>query len=83
VSLLNEDELRRVIREEAERVFEEREAQRAEVRRWLSVAQAADYLASSEAAIRARIERGTLPVRRLGSRVLIDRDELDRILERS
>jgi excisionase family DNA binding protein len=78
-----EEMIRTLVREEVERVFEEREAQRAEARRWLSVPLAADYLASSEAAIRARIERGTLPVRRLGSRVLIDRDELDRILERS
>jgi len=78
-----EDHVRAIAREEAERVFAEREAERVEARRWLSVEQAADYLCSTPAAIRSRIERKTLPVKRLGSRVLIDRVELDRILDRT
>jgi excisionase family DNA binding protein len=43
-------------------------------------AQAAQLLGLSEAAIRARIFRGQLPVTRWGRRLLIRRDDLERII---
>jgi len=45
-------------------------------------AQAAKFLGLSEAAIRARIFRGQLPVQRWGRRLLIRREDLMRVLGR-
>lgn len=46
----------------------------------LDVATAAQYLGVSEKAIRARIARRLLPHRRLGSRVVIPRADLEAFL---
>jgi len=54
-----------------------------EQRRWMSVAETADYLDTTEVAIRRRISRGRIVVKRMGRSVLIDRLALDRELERS
>jgi excisionase family DNA binding protein len=78
VSVFDLDELRRLVREEVEAAL----ASISE-RRWMSVPTAAAYLDLTEDAVRRRIERGTLPAKRLGGRVLIDRKELDRMLEKS
>ena len=55
-----------------------------EVPRWLSVEAAADYIGCSPQTIRAIIHRGELRASRLsdGGPYLIDRFELDRLLER-
>ena len=53
-----------------------------EQRRWLTVPEAAEYLGLSESGVRRQVERGRLPVKRLGTRLLIDRQQLDRHLER-
>lgn len=55
----------------------------ADGQRWLDVEAAAEYMSCSPAAVRGRISRGTLPVRRLGRTVVIDRLELDELLEKS
>ena len=55
-------------------------------KRWLSVPEAGDYLGCcSPKAVYARIERGRIPpdaVRRMGRTVTIDRQALDRTLDR-
>jgi excisionase family DNA binding protein len=50
--------------------------------RWLSQAEAADYLGVTDRTIRTMIRRGDLPARRLkGSRLIrIDREELEQLL---
>jgi excisionase family DNA binding protein len=50
-------------------------------RRWFTVAQTAEYLGVSERAIRARIARGRIPVRKQGRSLLVDREALDRLIE--
>jgi excisionase family DNA binding protein len=46
---------------------------------WLTVKEAADYLRTTEGAIRKRIERKQLPsYRPEGSQILLHRDDLDR-----
>lgn len=54
--------------------------------RWLTVAEAAEYLRCSERAVYARIRKGRIPaeaVRHSGRRVYLDRLALDRALERA
>jgi excisionase family DNA binding protein len=61
------------VRGEVDRTLNDRDHER----RWLSVADAADYLGLSEKGIRRRIERGTIAYTRHGSRILVDRRALD------
>lgn len=49
-------------------------------REYLDVVGAAEVLGMSQRAIRARIARRELPFRKVGSRVIIPRDELDRYI---
>jgi len=49
--------------------------------RWLSVLEAADYARCSRASIYLRAKRGELVIRKLGGRSLIDRHELDALIE--
>jgi excisionase family DNA binding protein len=49
-------------------------------RRWLTVAEAAQYLGVSTKAIYHRVAGGTVPYTRHGRRVLIDRVAYDRML---
>jgi excisionase family DNA binding protein len=72
------DELRRFVDERIELAL--RAAR--DDRRWLTVAACASYLGVSETAVRRRITRGRIPVRRQGRSVLVDREALDRELER-
>jgi excisionase family DNA binding protein len=51
-------------------------------RRWLTVREAANYLGISEIAVRRRIGRGRIPIVRQGRSVLVDREALDRELDR-
>jgi excisionase family DNA binding protein len=58
--------------------------ERANVKRWLNVGEAAAYLGCSPKAIYARIDRGRIPpaaVRRSGRSVLLDRVAIDRDLD--
>jgi excisionase family DNA binding protein len=73
------DELRRFVREEIEAAL----CLTGDARRWLTVRETATYLGVTETAVRRRIARGRIPTKRQGRSVLIDREELDRILERS
>ena len=73
------EELRRFVRAEIEAALRVRRDER----RWLTVREAASYLGVSERAVRARIERGRIPTRRQGRSVLIDREALDRGIEKS
>ena len=73
------DELRRFVRAEIEAALRVHRDER----RWLTVREAASYLGVSERAVRARIERGRIPTRRQGRSVLIDREALDRGIEKS
>jgi excisionase family DNA binding protein len=66
------------VRDQVDATIVERERER----RWLSVADAADYLGMSEKGIRRRVERGTVAYTRHGSRILIDRRALDDELAR-
>jgi excisionase family DNA binding protein len=45
---------------------------------WMSVAEASSYLGISQVAVRRRIARGRIPVKRQGRSVLVDRVLLDR-----
>jgi excisionase family DNA binding protein len=57
-----------------------------EARRWLPVRDAATYLGTTERAVYQRIRRGRIPagaVRHSGRTVLVDRQALDRALDRS
>ena len=47
----------------------------------LNVRQAAEYLGWSEKMLRARLARRTIPFRRLGSRIIFRREELEQFLE--
>lgn len=49
-------------------------------RRFVSVREAAQQMGCSEAALRGRIKRGRVPIRRQGRTVLVDLYELDRKL---
>jgi excisionase family DNA binding protein len=54
-------------------------------KRWLTVREAGDYLGCGDRAIYGRIRRGRIPpgaVRHSGRSVLIDREALDRALDR-
>ena len=75
-----EDRIREIAREEFERLFAARERE-ASKRRWLTVRECAQYLGVSERAVRARIERKTIPVRHNGRSLLVDRIALDREIE--
>jgi excisionase family DNA binding protein len=66
------------IRDQVDRALNDRDHER----RWLSVADAADYLGMSEKAIRRRIDRGAIVYTRQGTRILIDRRTLDEELSR-
>lgn len=46
----------------------------------MRIRQAAEYLGETEATIRSRISRGTLPYRRLGGRIVLIKAELDNYL---
>jgi hypothetical protein len=72
------EELRLFVQAEIQAAFRQHE----ERRRWMSPQETADYLGLTLGAVRGRIERETLPVRRLGERtILIDRYVLDEIIE--
>jgi excisionase family DNA binding protein len=49
--------------------------------RWMTVEETAEYLRATPAAIRRRVGRKTIPATKLGGRVLVDRERLDRELE--
>jgi excisionase family DNA binding protein len=58
----------------------------ATVKRWLTVRETADYLGTTERAVYARLDRGRIPrsaTRKQGRALLVDRERLDRHLERS
>ena len=66
-----------------ERVSEALARDRPTPKRWLSVAEAGEYLGCSAKAVYARIDRRRIPseaVRRIGRTVTIDRFALDRSL---
>ena len=65
--------VRELVREEVER-----ERQRW---RWLSVRQAAELLDTTPAGIYKRVQRGQLPAKHVGSKVLIDMQALDTQLD--
>ncbi len=48
---------------------------------WMTVAEAADYLRVTVAALRKRIERGQVPAHRWGRLLRLRRAELDRLLD--
>jgi excisionase family DNA binding protein len=76
------DAIERLVDERVAHVLAERGA---EVKRWLTVAEAGDLLGCSAKAIYARIDRGRIPrsaVRRMGRTVLLDRHAIDRSLDR-
>jgi len=50
---------------------------------YLTVQQAAEYLNRTEAAVRALIQRGCIPHRKVGGRICFLRDELDEWVRRS
>jgi excisionase family DNA binding protein len=52
-------------------------------RRWLTVRETATYLGVTERAVRARIGRGRIRTRRQGRSVLVDREALDREIDRA
>ena len=52
-------------------------------KRWLSVKEAAEYLGTTEHAVRHRIARGRIPHRHQGRSLLVDRVALDREIERT
>lgn len=62
--------VQRLVREEVERAKLQW--------RWASVKRTAELLDLSEAAVRARCERGQLPYRKLDGRLFVDLVELDR-----
>jgi len=72
------EELRQFVRAEIAETLRSHQEQR----RWLTVEQAAGYLGLSISGVRRQVERKRLPVKRLGTRLLIDRQQLDRHLER-
>ena len=51
--------------------------------RGFTVEAAASYLHMSVSYIRKRVYDGSLPARKMGSRVIILRDDLDKLLERA
>ena len=65
--------VRRLVREEIER---ERTRWR-----WLSVRQAAELLDTTPAGIYKRVQRGQLPVKHVGSKIVIDAEALDHQLD--
>lgn len=55
------------------------------IKRWLTAAEAGDYLGCSDRAVYERIRKGRIPadaVKRSGRSVLVDRKALDQALER-
>ena len=50
------------------------------MKKYLTIAEAAEPLGLSEKALRQRIFRGQIPYRKLGKRVLIPVDELEKFL---
>lgn len=52
-------------------------------RRWLSIPEAADYGRCSRASIYARAKAGDLTIKKLGGRSIIDRHEIDALIEGS
>ena len=71
-------ELERYVQEQIREAFVTERA-----KRWLTVKETAVYLGVSETATRRRIERGRIPVKHQGRRVLVDRVALDRSIERT
>ena len=51
--------------------------------RYLPVAKAAEYLGMTPKALRCRVDRGTIPYRKIGGRLAFDRRELDRFIAES
>lgn len=49
--------------------------------RWLDVKQAGVYMCKSPGAVRKKLSRGQLPYVQDGRRILIDRLDIDRMLE--
>jgi excisionase family DNA binding protein len=72
------DELRRFVDERIELALRVARNDR----RWLTVAECASYLGVSETAVRRRIGRGRIRTVRQGRSVLVDREALDRELDR-
>ena len=73
-------------RAELERYIQEqiREALATErAKRWMSIAETAEYLGVSEKAVRRRIDRGRIPAKYQGRSLLVDRLALDRLIERT
>jgi excisionase family DNA binding protein len=54
-----------------------------DAKRWMTVREAAEYLGTTEVAIRRRIARKRIVSKRMGRSVLVDRVALDRELEKS
>ena len=71
------DELRRFVDERIELAFQLVRDER----RWLTVKECASYLGISETAVRRRISRSRIPVRRQGRSVVVDRAALDAEIE--
>lgn len=82
------DELLRFFSPDAAAAIERRISERVEQglrqaapagdRRFVTVAEAATLLGLTERAVRSHVQRGRLAARRLGTRILIDMDGLDR-----
>jgi excisionase family DNA binding protein len=69
-----------------ERVKVALEAQAKTGKRWLTPREAGEFLACSERAVYERVRKGRIPaeaVKHSGRRIYIDRDVLDRAIERS
>jgi len=79
MTVFDPDALRALVREEVAAALRERR----DGQRWMTVKETAEYLGCSEVAIRRRISRGRIPAKKQGRSVLIDRQALDRELERS
>jgi excisionase family DNA binding protein len=73
------DELRHFVRSEIEVALRVNRDER----RWLTVRETASYLGVSETAVRRRISKGRVPAKRQGRSIVVDREELDREIERS
>jgi len=52
-------------------------------KRWLTIKDAAEYLSTSQAGVRKRLERGILQRHWLGGRIYLDKKEIDQLLESS
>lgn len=81
ISLLSPEAKAELDRYIDQRIHEALQTERA--KRWMSVAETADYLGVSEVAVRRRISRGRIPAKYQGRSLLVDRVALDRRIEAS